>query len=427
MASFKELEKNKVQVEFKISAEAFNAALNRAYNKDKNKYNVPGFRRGKAPRKVIETYYGEMAFFETAFDEAFPEAYRAAIEETGLFTVSRPENVDIKSMSKEEGIELTVDVYTKPEVVLGDYKGIELEITKTEVTDEDVEKELGNRANQNARYIDVERAAQMGDKVIIDYSGSVDGVKFEGGTAEAQSLDLGSGMFIPGFEEQIVGMTAGQEGDINVTFPEQYHADNLAGKAAVFAIKVISVKEKQIPELNDEFAQDVSEFDTLEEYKADVRKTLETQAEARYNYQLEDAAVQKAVENAEVEIPACMIEDQIDYQMQEMEYRMMYQGFDFETYLKTTGATRESMREGYRPSATRRIKTQLVLDAICKAEALELTEEETDAAIAEMATNMGQDVEKYKAQINAEELDYVKDRALYNKVVTLVKDSAIVK
>lgn len=427
MASVKELETNKVQVEMEIDGASFREALNKAYIKERSRYAVPGFRKGKAPRHIIEMNYGEMVFFETAFDEAFPAAYRKAIEELGIFTVSRPENVNILSLSKEEGVKLTVDVYVKPEVELGEYKGLEIEITKPEVTDEEVANELTRRAEQNARFIDVDRAAAMGDKVIIDYSGSVNGVKFEGGTAEAQSLDLGSGTFIPGFEEQIVGMTAGQEGDINVKFPDAYHSEELSGKDAVFAIKVISVKEKQVPELNDEFAQDVSEFDTLDEYKADVRKTLVTQAEARYKYQLEDLAVQKAVDNAKIDIPDCMIEDQIDYQMQEMEYRMMYQGFDFDTYLKQVGATRESMRDGYRPSAKRRVSSQLVLDAIKTAENVELTDEETDAALAEMAVSMGKDAEEYKASVSAEELEYVKDRALYNKVVSIITSSAVVK
>ncbi len=425
MASFKELEKNKVQVEFEIDGETFRDAIQKAYIRERGRYSVPGFRRGKAPRHIIEMNYGEWVFMDPAINDTFPAAYSKALEELGIDAVSQPENPVLNSVSAQDGIKITVDVYTKPDVELGQYKGLEVELEKTVVTDEDVEKELNRRADQNARFVDVERPAQLGDRVVLDYSGSVDGVKFDGGTAEAQNLDLGSGQFIPGFEDQLVGMTAGQEGEINVKFPDEYHSEELSGKDAVFAVKIISVKEKQVPEINDDFAQDASEFDTLEEFKQDIKNNLEKQAESSFRYRLEDMAVQKAVDNASCDIPECMINDQIDYQMQQMEYQMRYQGINFDDYVKQVGSTREQMRDGFRPSARRRVMSQLVLEAIKDAEKVELSDEDVDNAIKEMAEASGSEFEDYKKTVSDEELNYIKDRALYDKVIKVITDSAV--
>lgn len=421
MATVKELEKNKVQIEFEIAPEAFSEARQKAYQKNKGKFTVPGFRKGHAPKSVIEKFYGEGIFFEDAFDIAFPDAYEKAVEELNLLPVSRPENVDIASF---EPLTIKADLYVKPEVTLGTYKGVEATFTERVVTEEDVQKELERLREQNARFVDVERAAAMGDKVVLDYSGSVDGEKFEGGTAEAQQLDLGSGMFIPGFEEQIVGMKAGDEKNIEVTFPEEYHAENLAGKPAVFEIKLGAVKEKQLPELDDDFAQDVSEFDTLEEYKADLRAKQEERCAQENKYAKEDAVVKAIVDAAQVDIPQCMVDTQIDRQMQELQYSLLYQGLNLEQYYQYTGTTPEAMREQYAPIALDRVKSQLVLQAVMEAEKCEPTDEEIDALIEQSAKNAGKELEEYKQGMKADQVEYIKERAAYDKLISMLVDAA---
>ncbi len=281
MASIKELEKNKIEIEFEISQELLKQASLKAYNKNKGKINVPGFRKGHAPKAVIEQFYGKNVFFEDTFEIAFPDAYSAALDEKDVFAVSRPENVDIISMEEGKPMVVKAELYVKPEVELGDYRNVSIEFEGKKVLAKDVKAEVEKVIEQNARFEEVERPAKNGDKVVLDYSGSVDGKKFDGGTAEGQTLDLGSGAFIPGFEEQLVGMRAGEEKDIHVTFPEQYHAKELAGKPAVFSVKLVSVKEKQLPKADDEFAQDVSEFDTFEEYQADLKEKLKKRVEAQ--------------------------------------------------------------------------------------------------------------------------------------------------
>lgn len=424
MSSVKEIEKNKVKVEFEISDEAMKEASLKAYHKNKGKFNIPGFRKGHAPKAVIEKFYGEQIFFEDAFELAFPEAYSKAIEEQDIFAVSRPENVDIVSMEEDKPIVVSAEVYVKPEVELGAYQGITVQFQKSVVTDEDVENEVKKALEQNARFEDVDREAAMGDKVVLDYSGSVDGEKFDGGTAEAQTLDLGSGMFIPGFEEQIVGMKAGEQRDITVTFPEEYHAENLSGKEAVFAIKLIAVKEKQVPEADDEFAQDVSEFDTFEEYKADLKKKLEETAEQKNKYGIENAVIKKIVENAKVDIPECMVESQIDYQLQEMEYSMMYQGINMQQYLEYTGMTMEDLRKQYRDPSADRVKTRLVMEAIRDAEKIEADEQDVEKEIAEMAKAQKKELEEYKKGIKPDEMEYIKDRANYEKLISFLVSGA---
>lgn len=423
-ANVEQLEKNKVKIDLCISKEDFNAAMMKSYQKNKGRFNVPGFRKGKAPKPIIENYYGEGVFYEDAFDIAFPEAYSKAIEENKLEPVSRPD-ITINKMSSQEGCEFSVTIDVKPEVELGDYKGVEVEKVSYRVLAKDIDSELERVQQQNARFVEVDREAKEGDKVIIDFAGSVDGKLFEGGSAEGQSLDLGSKTFIPGFEEQIEGMKVGEEKDITVTFPEDYHAEELKGKEAVFHIKLHDIKEKQLPELDDEFASEVSEFETLEEYKKDIKKKLKEQNDRKARTELEDRVLTKVSDNAKVDIPDSMIQSQIDYQMQEMEYSLMYQGLKLDDYLKYTNMTRENLREQYRDSAEKRVKMQLVLEAVKNAEGMEATDEDVEKEIEELAKQANKSVEEYKKLLGGQDMAYFKDRAEFKKLVDFLVDNAV--
>ena len=422
MAKFKEIEKNKVEIEFTVDDAAYAAAEVQAYNKLKNKFNVPGFRKGRAPKGMIEKTYGKGIFMEEAFDIVFPVAYEQALEELDIFPVSRPENVDV--LSFESPITFKVEVYVKPEVELGKYTGITVEYNKTEVTEADVDAKLETIRDQNARFVAVDREAKMGDKVIIDYSGSVDGVKFDGGTAEEQSLDLGSGMFIPGFEEQVVGMKAADKKDIEVTFPEQYHSADLAGKAAVFAVVLHEVKEKQLPELDDEFAQDVSEFDTLAEYKASIKKELEEANERQMKTEKENALIERIVKDAKIDLPECMIDNQVDYSLQDMARSMMYQGLDLETYMSYVGTTIDELKAQMRPNAEKQVRAQLVLAEIAKELKLEVTDEDVKAFYAPMAEKQNKTVEEMMEGIKADEIEYIKEKLKSDKLIDTLVENA---
>lgn len=428
MANVKELEKNKIELEFEISQDLLKQASLKAYNKNKGKINVPGFRKGHAPKAVIEQFYGKNVFFEDAFEIAFPDAYGAALEEKEIFAVSRPENVDIISMEEGKPMVVKAELYVKPEVELGDYKNVAVEFEGKKVLAKDVKAEVEKVIEQNARFEEVDRAAKNGDKVVLDYSGSVDGVKFEGGTAEGQTLDLGSGTFIPGFEEQVVGLKAGEEKEIEVTFPEQYHAKELAGKPAVFAIKLVSVKEKQLPKADDEFAQDISEFDTFEEYQADLKEKLKKRVEDQNKRELENVILGKIVEESKVDIPACMIDNQIDSQIQEMSYSLMYQGLNMQQYLEYTGLTMDKMREQARPGAESAVKAQLVLEAIKNQEQIKADEQAVDKSIASFAEMQNKTFEDFKKEIKPEELEYITERADYDALIEfLVKNAKVTK
>ena len=413
MATVKEIEKNKVQIEFEISKELFDASVNKAYQKNKNKLQVPGFRKGHAPKAVLEKYYGEGLFFEDAFEEAFPDAYQAAVKELDLFVVSRPENVDIVSAEKDKPMVVTAQVYVKPEVELGDYKNVQVEYEDIPLSDEAIEKEIQSAREANARFEDVARSAALGDRVIIDYSGSVNGKKFEGGTAEGQPLDLGSGMFIPGFEDQLVGMNAGESKDIEVTFPEDYRETSLAGKPAIFAVTVNAVKEKIVPEANDDFAQDVSEFDTFEEYKADLTEKLKKKNEEQNRMRLESAIIEAIVKDCKVDIPVAMVENQIDSEIQEMTYNLAYQGMSMDQYLDYAGQTMEGLRAVLKNSAERRVKTQLVLEAIKNTEDIKATQEDMDAIFSEFAEAQKKNIEDLKKELDADSMEYIENRAAF--------------
>ena len=371
--NFEKISSNKVKLTFVVPAEDFDKALNQAYLKDRSKINVPGFRKGKAPRAVIERMYGEGVFYDDALDAIFPALYAEAIKEHNIDVVDRPQ-VDVQEIGAGKELKFTAEVFVRPDVTLGEYKNLTVEVEPKEVvTEDEIQARISQDQQKGARTIDVtDRGVDYTDTVNLDYAGSVDGVPFEGGTAQGQTLKIGSGAFIPGFEEQMVGMTVGEEKDLNVTFPEKYHAENLAGKNAVFHVKVNSITKTELPELDDDFAQD-NGFDTFDAYKADVAKKLQEIADTNYDVEIENALIEKAVANAQMDIPAAMIDDQLNYVMRDVEYSMMRQGLRMEDYLKYTGQTREQMAQQYRGEAENRVKIQLVLEAIRKAETVSYT------------------------------------------------------
>ncbi len=420
-----ELEGSKVKLTIEVSAEQFEAATQKAYQKAGKRFNVPGFRKGKAPRKVIENMYGPLAFFDDAFDIVYPEAYQAAIAEQGVEPVDRPD-VSIETLPDGENpLVFSLVVAVKPEVELGAYKGIEVEKRAYNVTDDEVDAAIAQLQEGVARMVDVDRPVENGDTVNLDYSGSVDGVKFDGGTAQGQTLTIGSGQFIPGFEEQMVGMAVGEEKDIEVTFPEEYHAENLAGKKAVFAVKVNGIQVKELPTLDDEFAKDVSEYDTLEALRDAKRQELLEQAEKNAKIQKENDVVRKAVENATVEVPDAMVERQIDSFLQDMGYRLQMQGISLEDYLKYTNTEISALRDQYRADAALRVKSQLVLEAISKAEAIEATPEEIGDKVAEYAKQFGNmTVEDFEKNLQADDRQYFADQVVVEKTLALLVENA---
>ena len=422
MSTMVKNEKNQAVLSFEISKEKMDAATQAAFEKNRSRYAVPGFRKGKAPRKMIEQYYGAGVFFEDAFNNVFPEVYAEAVKEHALEPVDQPE-IDLEDITDDGVVKVKATVTLMPEVKLGKYEGIKVDLVEYNVTDEEVDHEIQHALDRASRLVDVEdRAVKDGDTVGLNYSGSVDGVKFEGGTAENQTLVIGSGSFIPGFEEQMIGMAIGEEKALNVKFPEEYHAEDLKGKDAVFEVKVLSIKEKQVPALDDEFAKDVSEFDTLDEYKADIKARLEKNKASQAETEMENKRVEAIADEAEVEIPDCMVEQQIDQQIRDMEMRLSYQGLKFEDYLKYTGMTIAQMRDMYRENAKKTVKIRLVLAEIIKAEAIEATEEEIAAEIDKYAANYGENADKFKETITDDQKDYFKEVVVMNKTLELLKE-----
>ena len=396
--------------------------MQHAYVKNGKHYNIAGFRKGKAPRKVIESMYGEGVFFEDAFELCWGDAYDAALEENGLTAVDKP-TLDIEKIGKDEGVVFTAVVQLKPTVKLGAYKGIEVEQPTYTVEDADVNAEIEKEREKNARFVDVERAVENGDRVVIDYSGSVDGVQFDGGTAEEQTLVIGSNTFIPGFEEQLIGMNVGEERDITVTFPEEYHAENLAGKEAVFHIKLHNVQFKELPELDDEFAKDVSEFDTLAELIADKRKKMEEQAAKNEKIAIENIALKTVCDNAEVEVPECMTERQANYMLRDMGYRLQMSGISLEDYCRYVGTDLNALKASYHDEAASRVKMQLVIEAVGKAENVTCTDEEIAEVIKEYAENNDMPVEEFEKQISDDDREFLSDRKIAEKTVALIVDN----
>ena len=416
---------NKVKLSFDIDAAQFDAAMDKAYIKVRGQVTIPGFRKGRAPRKMIENMYGgEGVFYDEAFELIFDEVYGPAIDENKLEVVDRPQ-VDIQQIGTGKNLQFTCEVFVKPDVTLGEYKGVEVKKEHTLVTEDDVNAEIEKERNKQAAEVSVDdRAVAEGDTVNLDYSGSVDGVKFAGGTAEGQTLKIGSHTFIPGFEEQMVGMNIGEEKDLNVTFPTEYHAPDLAGKEAVFHVKVNSITETQLPALDDDFAKDISEFDTLDAYKADVRAKLEAQAAERDNNAFTNAVIEKVMANATVEIPDAMVERQIDSMVRNFEARLAQQGLKLADFMKYTGQDEKSFRNQYRDQAEKSVRANLVLEAVENAENFEATEEEIDAEIVKFAGQVGQDVENLKKNLTEGDREYFKADVIRDKAVKFLCDNA---
>ena len=426
-STIEKLSSNKVKIDFTVEPELFEKGMQAAYKKNVGRINIQGFRRGRAPRKVIEMMYGESIFYEDAIDEIFPAIYSEAIQEHNITPVDRP-SFDLKQIGSGQELQFTVEVYVRPDVELGQYKGVEAEKHTTEVTDDDVSAEIERARERVSRYIDVEdRPVKMDDQVTLNYAGFCEGEQFEGGTAENQHLVIGSGSFIPGFEEQLVGKSVGDECEVNVTFPEDYHAENLKGKPATFKCTVTAVQEKDVPALDDEFAKDVSEFETLEEYKASVKADLEKKAAERDENEFENAVIEAAVANAKVDIPEAMIEDRIDERINEFSMNMRYQGIDMDTYYKITGTTEKDMREQLKEGAEHEVRVRLVLEAIRDAEDVQADDESIDAEIEKYAAQASGDVEKFKASLTEDDRKYFESAVRMQKTVDLLKEAAVAK
>ncbi|WP_418926241.1 trigger factor [Enterocloster sp.] len=421
------LEKNMAKLTVEVSAEDFKAAIKKAYNKTKNRFAIPGFRKGKASQAVIEKMYGEAVFYEDAADEAINSTYAEAMKESGLDIVSRPE-ITVEQIGKDQAFIYSALVAVKPEVTLGEYKGVEVEKADAAITAEDVEAELKRVQEQNARLLTVEdRPVADGDQTVIDFEGFVDGKGFEGGKAEDYPLTIGSHSFIDTFEEQLIGKNIGEECEVNVTFPTEYHAAELAGKPAMFKVTVKEIKVKELPALDDEFASEVSEFDTLDEYKQDIEKKLQERKEKAAASQNEDRVVAKVVENASMEIPEKMIDAQVDNMLRETAQRMQSQGLSMDLYMKYTGMTADQMKDQMRPEAVKRIQTRLVLEAVVKAENIETSEEKLDEEIAKMAEAYKMEADKLKSYMTDSDKDQMKqDLAVQAAVDLLVSEAKLV-
>ena len=421
------LEKNMAKLTIEVPASDLEKALQSAYKKQKNKISLPGFRKGKVPRQMIEKMYGAEIFFDDAANEIIPKAYADVYDECELEIVSRPE-INIVQIEKGKPFIFTAEVATKPEVTLGEYKGLEVDKVSTRVTQKEVEAKIEEEAEKNARTVTVEdRAVQDGDEVILDFEGFVDGEAFEGGKGENYPLTIGSGSFIPGFEEQLVGAEAEKEVEVKVTFPEDYHAEELKGKEAVFKCTVHEIKAKELPEIDDEFAAEVSEFDTLDEYKADVKAKIKEQKATDGKRKQEDQAVEQAIKNASYEIPDAMVDTQISQMANDFAQRIQSQGLTMEQYYQFTGMTEEKMNEEFKPQAVKRIETRLVLEAIAKAENIEISDEKLDEEIAKMAEAYKMEADKLKEFMGDAEKKQMKEDMAVQEAVTFLVENAVEK
>ena len=419
------LEHNMARLTIEVPAEEFEKAMQYSYNRNKNKINIQGFRKGKAPRKVIERFYGPEVFYEDAANYLISQTYEKESEETGLEFVSRPE-IDIVQIGNGQPFIYTAEVAVRPEVTVKKYLGLEVTKADTEVTDEDVEKEVDKEREKNSRLVDVDdRAAEMGDTVTLDFEGFIDGESFEGGKGENHELVLGSGSFIPGFEEQLVGKSIGEETEVNVRFPDDYHAEDLKGKEAVFKCVIHKIARKEIPEADDEFAMDVSEFDTLEEYKADLRKNLTEQKEKAARQAKENEAVAALVKEMEADIPEAMIEANIDSIARDYEYQLSSQGIKLEDYIRMFGWTMETFRSQIRPEALRRIQTRLALEAVVAAAGIEISDEAFEEDLRKQAETMKMEVEKIKEMIDPESEKQMRLDMAVQEAITLITDNAV--
>lgn len=420
-------EGNKVSFKLTVDNDKFESAIVKAYNKNKGKYNIPGFRKGKAPRKIIETNYGKGVFYSDAIDILFPEVYPSAIDELKIDPIDMP-SIDIEEISKDNGLVILVDVEVKPSFELGEYKGVKVDKVEETLNEDVVNAKLEEMREKASRLVSVEREIANGDTANIDFEGFDGEVAFEGGKGENHDLVIGSGSFIPGFEEQLVGKKAGEEVEVNVTFPEEYHAENLAGKPVVFKVKVNDVKVKELPELNDEFAADTTEFNTLEELTSDVRAKAEAEAKEAAKNELRNRVIEKVVENTTVEVPEAMIKNEIENQLMELNYQLQYQGFGMEQFLQMTGKTMEEFKAEFtsnrREEAARNVKTSLVIEAIAKAEAVEVSEEEINSEVEKMATAYNMTVEQVKEALRPNDLKDMEGQLKIRKTIDLLVDSA---
>ena len=418
------LEKNMAKLTIEASAEDFEKAIQKVYLKARGKINIPGFRKGKAPRKLIEKMYGTGVFYEDAANDLIPTAYAEALKDCDLEIVSRPE-INVTQIEAGKPFIFTAEVAVKPEVTLGEYKGVEVEKSDVEVTEEDINKEVDKERENHSRTIDVDdRAVENGDIIKLDFDGSVDGVPFAGGKAENYTLTIGSGSFIPGFEDQLIGTKIGEDKDVTVTFPEDYHEKSLAGKEAVFKCKVNAISVKELPEADDEFASEVSEFETLAEYKEDIKKKLTEKKEKAARAKKEAQAIEKAVENATMEIPDAMIDTQVQSMMEDFARRMQSQGLSLEQYFQFTGMDAKKMHDQMKPEALKRIQNSLVLEAVAKAENIEISDEKVDEEIAKMAEAYKMEVEKLKGIIGDSERDQMKKDLAVQAAADLIADAA---
>lgn len=417
---------NEVKVEITVEAQKFEDAIKKVYFKSAKYFNIPGFRKGKAPMQIVEKYYGKEIFYEDAFNEVAGDALEEAVKENKLEIVSRPD-IEVTQIEKGKDLIFEAVMQTKPEAELGKYKGIEIKKIEYNVSDEDIEHELGHMQEHNSRMISIEdRPVESGDIATIDFEGFVDGKAFEGGKAEGHDLEIGSNTFIPGFEDQVIGMKIDEEKDIKVTFPEEYFSKNLAGKEAIFKVKVHEIKKKELPELDDEFAKDVSEFDTLKELKEDIKAKQQKQNDEKAKYETQDAVIKAVCENIKVEIPSGMVEMEIDNMLKDIEQRLSYQGLKLEQYLQMMGKKEEDMRKEYEPQAIEGIKSRLALEAVIKAEKIEASDKEIDEKIKEMAKNYGKENDE-EFMKNENVRNYIKQGIESEKAIDFLVENAKIK
>lgn len=420
-------EGNVVNFKLTIDNDKFEAAINKAYNKNKGRFNIAGFRKGKAPRRIIENNYGKGVFYEDAIDIVFPEVYPSALDELQLAPIDRP-SIDVEEISKDNGLVLVVQVEVQPEFELGQYKGIEVAKVDYNVTDEEVDAKLNELQEKASRLVDSDKEIENGDTANIDFEGFKDDVAFEGGKAEGHNLVIGSGSFIPGFEDQLIGKKAGEEVDVNVTFPADYHAEELAGAPVVFKVKVNAVKVKELPELNDEFAADTTEFNTLAELRADVTAKAEEESKEAAKNELRNRVIEKVVANTEVEVPEAMVKHEIDNQLMELNYQLQYQGFGMEQFLQMTGKTMDEFKAEFtasrREEALRNVKTSLVIEAIAKAENVEVSEEEVNSEVQKMADAYKMTVEQVKEALRPNDLKDMEGQLKIRKTIDLLVENA---
>ena len=417
---------NEVKLNVTIEAEKFDEAIKKVYFKSAKYFNIPGFRKGKAPMNIVEKYYGKEIFYEDAFNEVVPEELEKAVEENKLEVVSRPD-IDVTQIGKGQDLIFTAVFQTKPEAKLGKYKGVEIKKIEYKVTDEDIEHELGHMQEHNSRLISVEdRPVEKGDIANINFEGFVDGVAFEGGKAENHDLEIGSNTFIPGFEDQIIGMKIDEEKDIKVKFPDEYFSKDLAGKDATFKVKVNEIKKKELPTLDDEFAKDVSEFDTLKELKESIKEKQQKQNDERAKYETQDAVIKAVCENVKVDIPSGMVETETENMLKDMEQRLSYQGLKLDQYLQMMGKTKEEMQKEYEPQAVEAIKSRLALEAVIKAEKIEVADTEVDEKIKEMAKNYGRENDEEFLK-NENVRNYIKQGLESEKAMEFLVENAKIK